>query len=141
MDKVKQNCEQQLQSLLGLEDNEPSVLLIRTLSAGVIINTCGGNIASLPIDVINRIVSILAKSLSVDHRMVCNQLSSNVPLKDGAGKITAPKGKEAVVLENQLNSVSQMLDAQQSSLEIIANICSCDGEDYFNFTYCLPNPS
>ena len=130
MAKIKSNAEKQLQALLGLEGGDPTVLLLKTLSAGVIINTCGGNIASLPTDVINTIMSILANTLSVDHRLICSQLSSAVPLADGAGKVEPPKGKEAQELENQIKSVSQILTAQQSSIEIIANICSSeDGDD------------
>lgn len=128
MAKIKSNAERQLQNLLGLEGTDPTILLLKTLSAGVIINTCGGNITTLPIDVINQIISILANTLSVDHRLVCNQLSSTVPLKDGTGKVEAPKGKAAKELDSQLQSVSQMLTAQQSSIEIIANICSDEGK-------------
>ncbi|CAH2050454.1 unnamed protein product, partial [Iphiclides podalirius] len=101
MEKVKLTCEKQLQELMAIENSDPSFLLIKTLAAGVIINTCGGNMGMLP-------------------------LSSNVPLNDGNGKFEAPRGKEAQILENQLKTVSQMLDAQQSSIEIIANICSCE---------------
>lgn len=128
MEKIKLTCEKQLQELMSIEDTDPSILLIRTLSAGVIINTCGGNIAVLPINVINQIVSILSMTLSIDHRLVCNQLSSIVPLIDGSGKFEPPKGKDGQMLESQLKSVSQILDAQQRSIEIIANICSCDGK-------------
>ncbi|XP_049876847.1 HEAT repeat-containing protein 3 [Pectinophora gossypiella] len=132
MEKIKTNSEKQLQVLLALEDSDPSALLIKTLAAGVIINTCGGNIASLPVTVIHQIISILAATLTVDHRMVCNQLTSSLPLADDAGKVEAPKGKEAQVIESQIKSVSQMLDAQQCSIEIIANICSCDDSDSEN---------
>lgn len=133
MEKTKSNAERQLQALLSLEGSEPSILLMKTLSAGVIINTCGGNIATLPPNVINQIISILATTLSVDHRLVCNQLSSSVPLRDDAGKMVTPKGKEALLLESQIKSVSLMIDAQQSSIEIIANICSCEGENDCKF--------
>ncbi|XP_073957110.1 HEAT repeat-containing protein 3 isoform X2 [Choristoneura fumiferana] len=129
MEKIKSNSEGQLQVLLSLESDEPSILLVKTLSAGVIINTCGGNISSLPGNVISQIISILAKTLSVDHRQACNQLSSNVPLPASDGKVAAPKGKAAQVLENHIKSVSQILDAQQSSVEIVANICSCEDAD------------
>ncbi|KAJ2947909.1 hypothetical protein O0L34_g9700 [Tuta absoluta] len=133
MEKIKTNSERQLQVILALEGSDPSVLLLKTLAAGVIINTCGGNITCLPPNIIHQIISILAATLAVDHRMVCNQLSSSVPLLDAAGKAVPPKGKDAQVLENQLKAVLQMLDAQQSSIEIIANICSCeDGVDSEN---------
>ncbi|XP_075973198.1 HEAT repeat-containing protein 3 [Anticarsia gemmatalis] len=129
MAKIKSNAERQLQTLLGLEGTDPSILLMRTLSAGVIINTCGGNISTLPPDVINQIITILATTLSVDHRLVSSQLSSGVPLSGEAGKVDAPKDKAAQQLESQLQSVSQMLSAQHSALEIVANICSCDDND------------
>lgn len=133
MAKIKSNAEKQLETLLGLEGTDPSVLLVKTLSAGVIINTCGGNITTLPVDVIRRIMTILANTLSVDHRLICSQLSSNVPLSDASGKVEAPKGKAAQQLDSQIQSVTQMLTAQQSSIEIIANICSCeDGDDQGN---------
>ncbi|XP_022821496.1 HEAT repeat-containing protein 3 isoform X2 [Spodoptera litura] len=133
MNKIKSNAEKQLETLLGLEGTDPSVLLVKTLAAGVIINTCGGNITTLPVDVIRRIMTILANTLSVDHRLICSQLSSNVPLSDGSGKVEAPKGKAAQQLDSQIQSVTQMLTAQQSSIEIIANICSCeDGDDQGN---------
>ncbi|XP_063395183.1 HEAT repeat-containing protein 3 [Cydia fagiglandana] len=129
MEKIKSNSEKQLQELLSLESNEPAMLLVKTLAAGVTINICG-NITSLPGNVIHQIIAILANTLSVDHRAACNQLSSDVPLPDGAGKITAPKGKAAQALENHIKSVTQMLDAQQSAVEIVANICSSeDAED------------
>lgn len=124
--KIKNSAERPIQSLLGLEGSDPSILLMKVLSAGVVINLCGGNLSALPIDIINQIMTILAATLAVDHRFVCNQLSSSVPLNEGASKAIAPKGKEAQQLENQLKSVSQMLMAQQNCLEIIANICSCD---------------
>ncbi|XP_061708922.1 HEAT repeat-containing protein 3 [Cydia pomonella] len=130
MEKIKFNSEKQIQELLSLDSNESAMLLVKTLAAGVTINTCGGNITSLPGNVIHQIIAILANTLSVDHRAACNQLSSNVPLPDGAGKITAPKGKVAQALENHIKSVAQMLDAQQSAVEIVANICSSeDAED------------
>lgn len=133
MAKIKSNAEKQLETLLGLEGTDPSVLLVKTLAAGVIINTCGGNITTLPVDVIRRIMTILANTLSVDHRLICSQLSSNVPLSDASGKVEAPKGKAAHQLDSQIQSVTQMLTAQQSSIEIIANICSCeDGDDQGN---------
>lgn len=128
MPKIQGNSELQLQTLLALDGNEPTVLLLKTLSAGVIINSCGGNIATLPVNVINQILSILASTLAVDHRFVCNQLSNGVPLSDSSGKMEVPEGKEAQVLDKQIKTVLQMLDAQQSAIEIIANICSCEGK-------------
>ncbi|KAL0851138.1 hypothetical protein ABMA28_007003 [Loxostege sticticalis] len=129
MEKVRANSEKQLQELITLEGSDPSILLTKTLAAGVIINTCGGNVIGLPANVVNGVISILANSLSVDHRLACNQLSSNVPLGDNKGKVIAPKGNEAKVLENQLKAVSQLLDAQQSAVEIVANLCSCEEGD------------
>ncbi|XP_068626459.1 HEAT repeat-containing protein 3 [Battus philenor] len=126
MTKIKSTCEKQLQEIMIIENDDPAFLLIKTFAAGVIINICGGNMAILPVNVINQIVVILAKTLSIDHRKVCNQLSSSVPISDDSGKFDLPKGKEAQTLESQLKSVLQILDAQQSTIEIIANICSCD---------------
>ncbi|KAI8438557.1 hypothetical protein MSG28_011021, partial [Choristoneura fumiferana] len=129
MEKIKSNSEGQLQVLLSLESDEPSILLVKTLSAGVIINTCGGNISSLPGNVISQIISILAKTLSVDHRQACNQLSSNVPLPASDGKVAAPKGKAAQVLENHIKSVSQILDAQQNADDSLDGEESSDSEE------------
>ncbi|RVE48529.1 hypothetical protein evm_006840 [Chilo suppressalis] len=129
VEKIKSNSESQLESLINLEGSNPDALLIKTLAAGVIINMCGGNLSALPVDVINQVFAILANSLSVDHRLACNQLSSTVPLADVSGKVKALKGNEAKVFENQIKAVVQMLDAQQSAIEIIANICSCDDGD------------
>lgn len=137
VEKIKTNAKSQMQDLLSLEGDSYSVLLIKTLAAGIIINMCGSNITSLPPNIIGQVISILAHTLSVDHRQVCNQLSSSVPLADGAGKVLAPKGKEAQDLEIQLKSVSQLLDAQQSSIEIIANICSCEGKCKLLSTYAI----
>lgn len=127
MEKVKTNCEKQLQELISLEGSDPSLLLIKTLAAGVVINTCGGNIIALPVTVANEVITILANTLSVDHRLACNQLSSNIPLADSAGKVKPPQGNEEKKLDNQLKAVSQMLDAQQSAIEIVANLCSGEG--------------
>lgn len=129
MQKIKTNSESQLERLLSLEGTDPSVLLVKTLSAGVIINTCGGNIATLPANVIHQIITILATTLAIDHRLACSQLSSNIPLVNAAGKVPEMKGKEAQVLEKQLKSATQMLEAQQSAVEIVANICSSEGEE------------
>lgn len=128
MQKIKSNSEKQLELLLFLEGADPSVIFIKTLAAGVIINISGGIISSLPLNVMNEIISILANTLSVDHRLACNQVSSSVPLSNESGKVTSPKGKEAQVLESQLKSVGHVLDAQQSAIEIIANICLCEGK-------------
>lgn len=137
--KVRTNSEKQLESLISLEGSDPSVLLIKTLASGVIINSSAGNITSLPANVMNEIISILANTLSVDHRLACNQVSSNIPLSNAAGKITPPKGKDAQILDNQLKSISHMLDAQQSAIEIIANICSCEGKWWLKnvFLFCF----
>ncbi|KAL4712653.1 hypothetical protein ACJJTC_007950 [Scirpophaga incertulas] len=129
--KVKTNFETQLQQLIVLEGNEPTAILIKTLAAGIIINTFSGNICSLPGTIISQVLLILANALSVDHRLVCNQLSSSVPLNNASGKVNAPKGKEAKELEKQIQTVSYILDAQQSAIEIIANICSYDSGKYF----------
>ncbi|KAM3967830.1 HEAT repeat-containing protein 3 isoform 3-T3 [Aphomia sociella] len=129
MQQIKAKAEKQLQDILSMDSSDPSVFLIKTLAAGVVINTCGGDVSSLPVNVMNEIVSILAKTLSVDHRLACNQVSSNIPLSNAAGKVETLKGKEAQVLDSQLKSVSQMLDAQQCAVEIIANMCSCDDSD------------
>lgn len=128
IDKIKTNSETQLQQLLTIEGNEPHLLLIKTLAAGVTISICNGNIVALPPNVITRIITILAESLTIDHRLMCNKLSSNVPLKDDIEKVTAVKGKEAQALDNELKSVEAMLEAQQSSVEIIANLCSFTGK-------------
>lgn len=136
MSKIKTNAERQLETLLRLEGNDPTVLLLKTLSAGVIINTCG-NKTTLPPGVISEIVSILGTTLSVDHRLICSQLSSSVPLSDDSGKVEPPKGKAAQQLESQLKSVLEILTAQQSAIEIIANICSCEGKYYNINTFCL----
>lgn len=127
MEKVKINSEKQLQDLITLEGSDPPALLVKTLAAGVIISTCGDNIIALPVNVINDVIAILANTLSVDYRLACNQLSSSVPLQDSTGKFKATTENEAKVLENQLKAVSQMLDAQQSAIEIIANLCSSEG--------------
>lgn len=126
--KVRASSEGQLKELLFLDSNDPSALLIKTLVSGVIINITEANIDTLPIDIMNQILETLAKTLSVDHRLASNQLSSNVPLGDAAGKVEAPKGKEGLQLEKQIKSVMQILDAQQNALEIIANICSCESK-------------
>ncbi|CAH0727325.1 unnamed protein product, partial [Brenthis ino] len=97
--KIKTSSEQQLKELLFLEN------------------------------IMNQILGTLAKTLSVDHRLASNQLSSNVPLGDAAGKVEVPKGKEGLQLQKQIKSVMQILDAQQNALEIIANICSCEIEE------------
>jgi hypothetical protein len=146
MEKIKSNCEGPLQELIGLEGSEPPTLLIKTLASGVIINTCGGNLGSLPINVVNQVLANLANALSVDHRLACNQLSSSIPLSEGSKKAPAPKGSEAKILENQIKAVSHLLDSQQSAIEIIANICTCEGKTliynkilsifYLILTYC-----
>ncbi|XP_013191284.2 HEAT repeat-containing protein 3 [Amyelois transitella] len=133
MQKIQSNSEKQLQMILFLEGTDPSDILIKTLSAGVIINISGGIISSLPLNVMNEVISILANTLSVDHRLACNQVSSNIPLSNAEGKVIQPKGREAQLLESQLKSVCQVLDAQQSAVEIIANICLCeDSDESFN---------
>ncbi|XP_038207905.1 HEAT repeat-containing protein 3 isoform X2 [Zerene cesonia] len=127
--KIKTSSENQLKHLLILDSNEPPILLIKTLAAGIVINTCRGNISSLPVDVINPIMQLLATTLSLDHRTACHQLSSSVPLKNSSGKFDAPKGKNAQILQEQIKAVLYLLDGQQSAIEIIANICSCDDDD------------
>ncbi|XP_046962167.1 HEAT repeat-containing protein 3 [Vanessa cardui] len=127
-EKVKLSSERQLTELLLLEDSDPTTLFIKTLAGGVIITVGGNNIDALPIDVMNQIFAVLAKTLSVDHRVACNQLSSSVPLGDAAGKVEALKGKEALQLQNQIKSVTHILESQKYAIEIIANICSCEGE-------------
>ncbi|XP_030040343.2 HEAT repeat-containing protein 3 [Manduca sexta] len=132
MEKIKSNCEKQLQTLLSLESGEPDAYLLKTLSAGVIISTCRGKLATLPINVVNQIISILAKTLSVDHRFVCSQLSNQVPLGDTSAKKEPPQSKLTQLLNNQIKSAMQIVDAQQSAIEIIANICSNDDGDENN---------
>ncbi|XP_045528350.1 HEAT repeat-containing protein 3 [Pieris brassicae] len=127
--KIHLATEQNFKGFLLLDSNEPQILLIKTLAAGIVINICNGNIASLPVDVVSQIMQILAKTLLIDHRMACNQLSSSVPLQNGAGKIVQTKGKDTLVLQNQIKAVTHMLDAQQSAIEILANICSCEDDD------------
>ncbi|CAH2102480.1 unnamed protein product [Euphydryas editha] len=127
--KVSSTSERQLRDLLSIESSDSPALLIKTLTGGIIINICGGDIASLPIDVLNQIFTVLAKTLSVDHRLVCNELSSSVPLSDGDGKVVGPKGQEALLLDNKIKSVSRTLESQQIAIEIIANICSCEESD------------
>lgn len=127
--KVTSTSERQLRDLLSLESSDPSALLIKTLTGGIIINICGGDITSLPIDVLNQVFAVLAQTLSADHKLVCNELSSSVPLCDADGKVVSPKGKEALQLDDKIKSVSRTLDSQQTVIEIIANICSCEEPD------------
>ncbi|CAK1540045.1 unnamed protein product [Leptosia nina] len=127
--KIQSSSEEYLKRFLLLENNEPSMFLLKTLAAGIAINICKGNIGSLPLDVMGQIMQILAKSLSLDHRLSCNQLSSSVPLQNRAGKVEAPKGKDAVDLQKRIKSVTHTLDAQQCAIEILANICSCDDDE------------
>lgn len=138
--KVRSTSERQLRDLLFLESSDPSALLIKTLTGGIIINICGGDITSLPIDVLNQIFAVLAQTLSADHKLVCNELSSSVPLCDADGKVVSPKGKEALQLDDKIKSVSRTLDSQQTAIEIIANICSCEGmslQKHILFTSCV----
>lgn len=124
IEKVKLNADTKLQQLLSIEGGAPQEILIKTLSAGIIISICGGNVVSLTNVLILRLMTILAEALSVDHRQNCNKLSSSVPLKNDKGKSVAAKGKEAQELEDNIKCVSLLLEAQQSSVEIIANLCS-----------------
>lgn len=126
--KVKANCEERLQQLLSIESNDSDKLLLKTLAAGVTINL-SGSVTALSLLVINRLITILAESLTIDHRQMCNSLSSAVPLQDVNGKTPLPKGKEGQQLENQLKSVHLMLEAQQRAVEIVANLCSCTDSD------------
>lgn len=126
--KVKANCEERLQQLLSIESNDSDKLLLKTLAAGVTINL-SGSVTALSLLVINRLITILAESLTIDHRQMCNSLSSAVPLQDVNGKTPLPKGKEGQQLENQLKSVHLMLEAQQRAVEIVANLCSCTDND------------
>ncbi|XP_050346672.1 HEAT repeat-containing protein 3 [Nymphalis io] len=127
-DKVRSYSERQLTELLLLESSDPSTLFIKTLAGGVIITAGGTNIDALPVDVMTQIFAVLAKTLSVDHRLACNQLSSSVPLGDEEGKVEALKGKEALQLQTEIKSVAHVLESQKCAVEIIANICSCEGE-------------
>ncbi|GBP75301.1 HEAT repeat-containing protein 3 [Eumeta japonica] len=129
IEKIKANGETQLQSLLNMEGSDYSTLLLKTLSAGIVINMTHGQIHKLPPEVISKIMVILSNALTVDHRQACHQLSSNIPLRSEDGKTELPKGKEAQTLNDHLNSVSHLLDSQQSAIEIIANLCSCGDDD------------
>lgn len=134
IEKVKRLYESVLQSLLSLESSDPSFLLIKTLAAGVIITSCEGQLTTLPVDVVTKIISILASTLSIDQRMACNQLSSNIPLKDNTGVVNPPQGKDAIVLDKQIKSVLDLLDAQQSGVEIVANIISSEGKSCLKYS-------
>ncbi|XP_050681305.1 HEAT repeat-containing protein 3 [Leptidea sinapis] len=127
--KLQSSIENQLREFLSLHGDESSTLLIRTLASGVTINMCAGIITSLPITVVHQIMEILANTLSIDHRNACDKLSNLVPLQNESGKTIPPKGKEAQELECHIKTVLQLLDSQQSAIEILANICASDDGD------------
>lgn len=128
IDKIKSNSEKQLEQLLSIESNEFDKLLIKTLAAGVTLNLCGGSVVALPSTVVTRLITILAETLAVDHRQACHKLSSDIPLSNVNNKTDASKGSEAQALEKQIISVTVVLEAQQRSVEIVANLCSCIGK-------------
>lgn len=128
IEKIRSSCENQLKMLLMLDD--ANQLLLKTLAAGIIIHLSRGNIEVLPVDLINKILAILAEALDVDHRSACHELSSSVPVGNEKGKELNLKGKEAQILESKIKTVLQIIDAHQCAIEIIANICSCEGK-YF----------
>ncbi|XP_041975497.1 HEAT repeat-containing protein 3 [Aricia agestis] len=127
IEKIRSSSENQLKMLLMLED--PEHLLIKTLAAGVTINLYGGKIDALPVDLMNKVISILAESLSIDHRSSCHQLSSSIPVGDGKDKIPSVKGKEAQILDSKIKSLLQLIDAHQCAIEIVANLCSSEESD------------
>ncbi|PSN39497.1 hypothetical protein C0J52_17789 [Blattella germanica] len=113
-----------IQNLLQLEGSEYSVLLLRTLACGLVLDLSYGKLSSLAPPVVTELLCNLSNILSVDHRKTLNAFTSTLPL-DGETETSAQH-------EELLKSIKEMqylLEAQQVAIELLANICSSDDAD------------
>ncbi|CAG2068666.1 unnamed protein product, partial [Timema podura] len=108
-----------LEKMMRMEGEDPAVLLLRTLAAGLALNVKYGRAADLPSSALLQLMSVLAQTLNVDHRAALNRLTSELPLEESS--------KEASQVEQALVRAEHLLDAQRTALEILANLCSGEG--------------
>ncbi|KAJ9594173.1 hypothetical protein L9F63_014402 [Diploptera punctata] len=119
-----QNSNEDIKKLLLLEGNEPSVLLLRTLASGLVLDLNYGKVSSLPPPVITQLVYNLTNTLSIDHRQALNDFTSCMPLN---GDPQSPQEHSSLL--KFINDMQYLLESQQTAIELLTNICSCDDGD------------
>lgn len=117
--KVAELCESPINELLNSEDSTPSGILLKTLAAGIKLNLKYPNVLLAPIDFVKNILNILVTVLSVDLRNSYHKISSSLPLQS--------EDKIDSNVEKEIENIKRLVDAQQTSIEIITNICSPEG--------------
>lgn len=117
--EIAELCESPINELLCMEDPSPSGILLKTLAAGILLNLKYPNVLLAPVDFIKNILDILVKVLSVDLRDTYHKISSSLPLQS--------EDKVDSNLEKEIENIKRLVDAQQTSIEIITNICSPEG--------------
>lgn len=68
-----------------------------------------------------QLVCNLAVTLSVDHRKALNNFTSNLPLDEAAEMPNQEDVQESV------NAMQYLLEAQKIAVELLANMCTGDG--------------
>lgn len=102
-----QKYEPQLLALMTSEGLEPKHLLLQTLAAGLLVNSC------FAVKYLQSLLDCLVRVLTVDQRALVAKLSSSLPLEKGV-ELT-PEVQES------LDNASALIDAQTIALEIITN--------------------
>lgn len=93
-----------------------------------------GDLRETPPDRINLIMSILNKSLDVDHLTEVNKFSSDVPLKNGNHQEMYHRESESDLkkvfeLDEKCDNMTALISSQIMSLEILSNIIISDDDE------------
>lgn len=118
--KMLKESENQIQNLVNSVQQDNASLLLRILSCGLLLNLNGGEVVGVAPTTVTQIMRCLSDALSADHRLALNALTSNMPTEQDEPVALAEKTEG-------INDARYLLEAQQTALEILANLCS-DGK-------------
>lgn len=126
--EIKELCEKPLNDLLSINDKTSSDTLLKTLAVGITLNMRYPNILAAPKDLVENVMQILTNTMSVDIRTSCHKVSSILPLDSDDDEEDVEKS--IVEVRKEIENLKSLIDAQQTAIEIITNICSPEGFDF-----------
>ncbi|XP_067004032.2 HEAT repeat-containing protein 3 [Anabrus simplex] len=122
--KVLQKHEALILKLIALEGNDPTVTLLKVLASGLLLNMLYWKVSSIPPPMLTQVLCNLTAALDQDQRKALNSLTSSLPLDAVTSRKKGDGSEDKSVLE-----VEHLLEAQQTAIEILANLSSSDDAD------------
>uniref|UniRef100_T1J284 SYO1-like TPR repeats domain-containing protein n=1 Tax=Strigamia maritima TaxID=126957 RepID=T1J284_STRMM len=112
--------------------NDTTLLLLRSLAAGILLNVYHGKLSDCSVSVVAAIMTVVSETLKSDFStLITNLLEKEELLKNDRleEEIIRSVSDNDFVIDSLENEVENILAAQVASLEILTNVCCNDGDE------------